>query len=236
MTARFIEIAENLAAVQARLRAACAACGRDPASVRLLAVSKTYPPEDVTACAEAGQLLFGENRVQEAIAKMPLCPGRLRWHLIGHLQSNKAAHAVQSFDWIHSVDSPELLQRLDRLAAEAGRRPVVLLQVNVSGERSKSGMPPSQLSDALALVPSLRALEVAGLMTIPPAAPDPEAARPHFRELRRLRDEASAATGLALPELSMGMTHDFEVAVAEGSTIVRVGTAIFGPRAYPQNA
>ncbi|MBP1588730.1 MAG: YggS family pyridoxal phosphate-dependent enzyme [Kiritimatiellae bacterium] len=230
MTSRAEEIAQNLAAVQTRIRRACEAAGRNPVSVRLLAVSKTYPPEDVTACADAGQLLFGENRVQEAIAKMPLCPGRLQWHLIGHLQSNKAAHAVESFDYIHSVDSLALLQRLDRLAVERGRRPTVLLEVNVSGEKSKSGMPPDQLAATLAAVPGLQALTVAGLMTVPPIAADPEEARPYFRELRRLRDEAQAATDLALPELSMGMTHDFEVAIAEGATFVRIGTAIFGPR------
>lgn len=230
MSTRAEEIAERLESVRCRVRQACEAAGRAPESVRLLAVSKTHPPEDVTAAADAGQLLFGENRVQEALAKMPLCPGRLEWHLIGHLQANKAGKAVEAFDWIHSVDSAELLRRLDRLAVEKGRRLTILLEVNVSGERSKSGMAPDAMAGVLALVPELKALTVSGLMTVPPADPDPEAARPYFRALRQLRDGAEASTGLSLPELSMGMTHDFEVAIAEGSTIVRVGTAIFGPR------
>ena len=230
MPTRAEEIAHNLKSVRLRLRQACEACGRDPATVRLVAVSKTHPPEDVTACADAGQLLFGENRVQEALAKMPLCPSRIQWHLIGHLQSNKAAHAVEAFDYIHSVDSLPLLLRLDRLAAERGRRLTVLLEVNVSGERSKSGMAPALLHETLAAASSLQALTVAGLMTVPPANPDPETARPYFRELRRLRDNAEQSLGLALPELSMGMTHDFPVAVAEGATFVRIGTAIFGAR------
>ena len=227
------DVAENLEAVRSRIAAACARAGRAPESVRLLAVSKTYGPEAVRAAAAAGQRLFGENRVQEAAAKIPECPGHLEWHLIGHLQGNKAALAARLFDWVHAVDSAKLLEALDRHAADAGRTLRALVQVNVSGERSKSGLAPETGAEVLALVPRLRNVQVCGLMTIPPLAADPETARPHFRKLRELRDAWAAATGLDLPELSMGMTHDLEVAIAEGATIVRVGTGIFGARARP---
>ena len=226
-------IAENLEAVQARIAAACARAGRAPGSVRLLAVSKTYGPEAVRAAAAAGQRLFGENRVQEAAAKIPECPGRLEWHLIGHLQGNKAALAARLFDWVHSVDSAKLLEALDRHAAEAGRTLRALVQVNVSGERSKSGLAPAAVPEVLALANRLRNVQVCGLMTIPPLAEDPEKARPFFRNLRERRAAWSAESGCDLPELSMGMTHDLEVAIEEGATFVRVGTGIFGARAKP---
>ena len=226
-------LAENLEAVHARIAAACARAGRAPDAVRLLAVSKTYGPDAVRAAAAAGQRWFGENRVQEAAAKIPECPGNLAWHLIGHLQSNKAALAARLFDWVHSVDSAKLLETLDRHAAEAGRTLRALVQVNVSGERSKSGLAPAAVPAVLALAPRLRNVQIAGLMTIPPLAADPETARPYFRKLRELRDGWAAATGLELPELSMGMTHDLEVAIEEGATFVRVGTGIFGARAKP---
>ena len=226
-------IAENLEAVRARIAAACARAGRAPDAVRLLAVSKTYGPDAVRAAAAAGQRLFGENRVQEAAAKIPECPGRLEWHLIGHLQGNKAALAARLFDWVHAVDSAKLLETLDRHAAEAGRTLRALVQVNVSGERSKSGLAPAAAPEVLALAPRLRCVQLVGLMTIPPLAEDPEAARSYFRQLRELRDAWAAETGLDLPELSMGMTHDLDVAVAEGATFVRVGTGIFGARARP---
>jgi len=222
----------NLDAVRERMAAACARSGRAPDGVRLLAVSKTYGAEDVRAAARAGQRLFGENRVQEALKKMPLCPGNLEWHLIGHLQANKAAAAARAFDWVHSVDSPDLLRKLDRSAAEAGRRLNVLLQVNVSGEISKSGMTPDALRTMAGAVGELRCVEVRGLMTIPPLCANPEEARIHFRALRALRDEVAERGGFDWPELSMGMTHDMEVAVEEGATIVRVGTGIFGARDY----
>lgn len=226
-------LAENLEAVHARIAAACARAGRAPDAVRLLAVSKTYGPDAVRAAAAAGQRWFGENRVQEAAAKIPECPGNLAWHLIGHLQSNKAALAARLFDWVHSVDSAKLLETLDRHAAEAGRTLRALVQVNVSGERSKSGLAPAAVPDVLALAPRLRNVQIAGLMTIPPLAADPETARPFFRKLRKLRGEWAAATGLDLAELSMGMTHDLEVAIEEGATVVRVGTGIFGARSRP---
>jgi hypothetical protein len=223
---------ENLEAVRGRIAAACARAGRGEGEVRLLAVSKTYGAEDVRAAARAGQRLFGENRVQEALGKIPMCPGNLEWHLIGHLQGNKAAAAARAFDWVHSVDSAELLAKLDRHAGEAGRRLKVLLQVNVSGEISKSGMTPEALRAMAGGIGELRNVEVRGLMTIPPISEDPEGARVHFRALRELRDEVAEREGLDWPELSMGMTHDMEVAVEEGATIVRVGTGIFGARDY----
>ena len=226
-------IAENLESIRARIAAACARAGRAPDAVRLLAVSKTYGPDAVRSAAAAGQRLFGENRVQEAAAKIPECPGHLEWHLIGHLQSNKAALAARLFDWVHSVDSAKLLEALDRQAAEAGRTLRALVQVNVSGERSKSGLPPAAVPEVLALADRLDHVQIAGLMTIPPLAEDPETARPHFRMLRERRDEWAAATGLDLTELSMGMTHDLDVAIEEGATFVRVGTGIFGARARP---
>ena len=226
-------IAENLEAVRGQIAAACERAGRAAEAVRLLAVSKTYGPEAVRAAAAAGQRLFGENRVQEAAAKIPECPGRLEWHLIGHLQSNKAAAAARLFDGVHSVDSAKLLKALDREAGAAGRRLQVLVQVNVSGERSKSGLAPEAVAEVLAAGNRLRNVEIRGLMTIPPLAEDPETARPYFRRLRGLRDEWAAATGLELAELSMGMTHDLAVAIEEGATFVRVGTGIFGARAKP---
>ena len=226
-------IAENLDQVRARIAAACVRAGRAPDAVRLLAVSKTYGPDAVRAAAAAGQRLFGENRVQEAAAKIPECPGNLEWHLIGHLQSNKAALAARLFDWVHSVDSAKLLEALDRHAADAGRTLRALVQVSVSGERAKSGLAPAAVPEVLALADRLRNVRIVGLMTIPPLAEDPETARPFFRKLRELRDAWAAATGLELTELSMGMTHDLDVAVEEGATLVRVGTGIFGARARP---
>jgi PLP dependent protein len=226
-------IAENLEAVRARIAAACVQAGRAPEGVRLLAVSKTHGPEAVRAAAACGQTRFAENRVQEAAAKIPECPGRLEWHLIGHLQSNKAAAAARLFDWVHSVDSAKLLEALDRQAGEAGRTLQVLVQVNVSGERAKSGLAAEAVPEVLALGNRLRNVQIRGLMTIPPLTEDPEQARPFFRRLREWRGEWAAETGLDLAELSMGMTHDLEVAIAEGATFVRVGTGIFGAREYP---
>ncbi len=221
---------ERLDRVRARMAAACARAGRAPESVRLLAISKTHPPEAVAEAARCGLTVFGENKVQEAAAKIPLCPGRLSWHLVGHLQSNKARQAALLFDWIHAVDSAELLERLDRIAGEEGRRPTVLLEVNVSGEASKFGMPPAAVAPLLERARACRCATVAGLMTIPPVCEDPERARGYFRALRDLRDRCRAETGWELPELSMGMSHDFEVAIEEGATWIRIGTDLFGPR------
>lgn len=226
-------IVDNLEAVHARIAAACELAGRPVESVRLLAVSKAYGPEAVRAAAAAGQVLFGENRVQEAAAKIPECPGRLQWHLVGHLQSNKAALAARLFDWVHSVDSLKVLEALDRHAGEAGRRLEVLVQVNVSGERAKSGLAPDEAPAVLARGNELTHVQMRGLMTIPPLTPDPEQARPYFRALRECRDRWAAELGMDLDDLSMGMTHDLEVAIAEGATFVRVGTGIFGERDDP---
>ncbi len=231
-----IPIAERVARVRARIAAACARAGRDPDAVRLVAVSKTHPPESVAAAAAAGLTIFGENKVQEAAAKIPLCPGHLEWHLVGHLQSNKVRHAVRLFQTIHSVDSADLLERLDRIAEEEGRRLRALFEVNVSGESSKFGLKPEQLTAVLSAAGACRRIEPVGLMTIPPASEDPERARGFFRALRELRDRARAESGFELPELSMGMSQDFEIAIEEGATYVRVGTDIFGPRPRPAPA
>ena len=196
----------------------------------MLAVSKGRAPASVSAMAELGQTLFGENRVQEAKAKIGLCPGRLRWHMIGHLQTNKARDAVALFELIHSVDSAKLAGELNKWAGPAGKTQPILLEINVSGEASKSGLKPGDLAATLEQIKALPRIEIRGLMTMAPFAEDPEKARPHFRRLRELRDEVENRFGGQLPELSMGMSHDFEVAVEEGATLVRIGTAIFGER------
>ena len=221
---------ERLRAVTERIEAACTRSGRDPAGVQLVAVSKTHGPDRIREAAECGLTVFGESKVQEAQAKIPQCPGNLSWHFVGHLQRNKAAVAAQLFDFIHSVDSARLLEAVDRASDEAGKIMPVLLEVNVSGERSKYGMPPEEVPGTLALANTLDHVEVRGLMTIPPFSEEAEAARPWFRRLRELRDQWRMETGFALDDLSMGMTHDLEVAVEEGATWVRVGTALFGER------
>ena len=221
-------IAENLAAVEDRIVAAADRAGRDPADVRLVAVTKTFGPGDVSEAVRAGARLLGENRVQEAAAKIPLCPSA-EWHLIGHLQGNKVRRALALFSAFHSVDTVKLLEEIAKASGETGRRPDLLLEVNVAGEASKFGFRPGDVADALRAASSL-GLSVTGLMTVPPFRPDPEAVRPAFRALRELRDRLQDETGCGLPELSMGMSHDFEVAIEEGATYVRVGTAIFGSR------
>ena len=223
------DIAENLAAVQDRIVAACERAGRDPADVRLVAVSKTFGPDAVSEAIRAGAGLLGENRVQEAAAKIPLCPSA-EWHLIGHLQGNKVRRALGLFTMFHSVDTVKLLEEIGKASDETGCRPDLLLEVNVAGEASKFGFRPDDVADALRAASSL-GLSVTGLMTVPPFRPDAEAVRPCFRALRELRDRLQDETGCGLPELSMGMSHDFEVAIEEGATFVRVGTAIFGSRA-----
>lgn len=223
-----MSIRSNLEAVEARIAAACEKSGRKRSEVRLVAVSKTKPAEAVREAAGAGQILFGENRVQEAQAKIPLCPGHLQWHLIGHLQSNKARIAASGlFRMIHSVDSEKLLHALDQYTAV----PLpVLIQVNVSGEGSKEGCAPAETAALIEAANRCTKVEVYGLMTIPPFTPDPEKARIHFSSLRNLRDRLQQETGTPLPELSMGMSCDFEVAIEEGSTYIRIGTDIFGGR------
>lgn len=196
----------------------------------LAAVSKTHAPEAVAEALDAGQLLFAESRVQEARVKIPQLPARARWHFIGHLQKNKIRHALPLFELLHSVDSLALAEDISRIAAELGLFPRVLLEVNVAGEGSKFGFQPDTLRRELEPLLALERLQIEGLMTIAPLASEPEASRPHFIALRLLRDELAAAAGAPLPQLSMGMSGDFEIAIAEGATLVRVGSAIFGAR------
>lgn len=226
-----MDIRANLEKVRGEIIETASGCGRDPASVDLLAVSKTFGPEVIDLAAAAGQTTFGENRVQEVEDKIPLVrtPG-IRWHLIGHLQSNKARRAVQLFDVIESVDSEKLARILDRNAAEQGKRLPVFVEVNVGEELQKSGVPPSELLQTLNVVANLDHLELLGLMAIPPWSDDPEMSRPYFRRLAALLAEVNSALAVPLRQLSMGMSHDFRVAIQEGSTLVRVGTAIFGER------
>ncbi|VGO22554.1 YggS family pyridoxal phosphate-dependent enzyme [Pontiella sulfatireligans] len=219
--------ADRLNRVEQRIASACEKAGRPRDSVRLLAVSKTKPPEAVREAAACGLRLFGENKVQEAQSKIPMCPAGLEWHLIGHLQSNKAKVAAHYFQMVHSVDSLKLLQALE---SHAGTALPVLLQVNVSGEAAKFGMKPEEVAGVIEAANQMQKIEVHGLMTIPPFSPDPEKTRVHFSALRKLRDQLQEETGTPLPELSMGMSHDLEVAIEEGSTWVRIGTDLFGAR------
>jgi pyridoxal phosphate enzyme (YggS family) len=220
----------NLDRIRSQMAAACTRAGRGTDTVTLIPVSKGQPPEVVRAAAEVGLSVFGENRIQEAKAKISLCPSRLRWHMIGHLQTNKCREAVRLFELIHSVDSLHLAAELDRCAERAAKTVRVLLEVNVAGEASKYGYPPAQLLAELPELNRLRRLEIHGLMTMAPWAPDPEKARPVFRRLRELQAECGSILGAPLSELSMGMSGDFEVAIEEGATMVRVGTALFGER------
>jgi PLP dependent protein len=225
-----MDFAANLEAVQRRINAACERAGREPNSVTLVAVTKTQPPEVVTEAAKAGMNLFGENKVQEAKAKIPLCPSRLRWHMVGHLQTNKCRDAVALFEMIQSVDSLHLAEEIAKRAEQAAKTMPVLLEVNAVGEASKFGYPPEQLLAELSQLNALPRLEIHGLMTVPPWTPDPEKVRPVFRQLRELKARCEQILGAPLPHLSMGMTGDFEVAIEEGATIIRVGTALFGAR------
>lgn len=227
------DASSRLSAVLARMECATARAARPAGSVRLVAVSKTHPPEAVAAAAAAGQRIFGESRVQEARDKIACCPHGLEWHFIGHLQKNKVRQAVPLFDMFHSIDSTGLAHAVDRVAGEAGRTVDGLLEVNVSGETTKHGFTPAELRRAFAPLAKLPRLRIAGLMTMAPYSDDPEDARPVFRALRELRDELQEKHGWPLPELSMGMSGDFETAIEEGSTLVRVGTAIFGVRPQP---
>jgi pyridoxal phosphate enzyme (YggS family) len=224
------EIAANLEKVRATIAEAERKSGRAAGSVELVAVTKTHSAEVVQAAVDAGQLLFGENRVQEAKAKIPELPSKLRWHLIGHLQSNKARLALTLFEMIHGVDSIDLLQHLNRVAEDLGVFPRVLLEVNMAGESSKFGFPPQQLLSEVESIVQIDRLQIEGLMTIPPLAAAPEHSRKYFVQLRELRDRLEREFKFPLPHLSMGMTADYGVAVEEGATLVRVGTAIFGER------
>jgi pyridoxal phosphate enzyme (YggS family) len=225
-----VSLPDNLNSIQQRIRAACERAGRDASSVQLLAVSKSHPPETITEAVACGQLQFGENKIQEAKAKIPLCPGRARWQFIGHLQSNKVRDAVELFGMIQGVDSLAIAREISKRADQAGKTMPILLEVNVAGEASKFGYKPEQLLAELNELNALPRIEIHGLMAIPPYTPVPEKSRPFFQRLRELKGECEKILGVPLPHLSMGMSGDFEIAIEEGATIVRVGTALFGER------
>jgi len=223
-------IESRLAVVQAQIADAAKRAGRDAGEVTLIAVSKTHPPESVGEALAAGQCVFGESRVQEARAKIPLVPGRARWHFIGHLQRNKIRHALPLFELFHGVDSLEIARDMERIASEDGAMPRILLEVNVAGEGTKFGFSPGKIRAQIEELLALRRLTIEGLMCIPPPQPRAEMARKFFVTLRELRDELESEFRISLPQLSMGMSGDFAVAIEEGATLVRVGTAIFGER------
>lgn len=223
-------IAENLERVQSQMADAAGKSGRSSGDIELVAISKTHEAEKVRAALEAGQGIFGESRVQEARAKIPLLPSTARWHFVGRLQKNKIRHALPLFELFHSVDSLELARDINRIAEEEGLHPRLLLEVNVAGEGSKIGFAPDSLRAEMETLLQLPRLNIEGLMTIPPLAPEAEASRKFFVALRELRDQLAARFQVDLPRLSMGMSDDFPVAIEEGATLVRVGTAIFGKR------
>jgi len=227
-------IQDQLQEIRRRMAEAARKVGREPESVTLLAVSKTFPVSDIMQAYDDGQRLFGENRLQEAMEKMPLMPSDCRWHLIGPLQRNKVRKALeQGFVLIEAVDSLRLAETISRIAGELGVSAPLLLEVNVDGEESKHGFTPDGLREAWEMLTSLPHLDIRGLMCIPAPTENPQDARPAFAALRRLAEELRARGPLPLPELSMGMSHDYAVAVEEGATIVRVGSALFGRRSYP---
>jgi pyridoxal phosphate enzyme (YggS family) len=224
------EIEKNLSKVRERIEHAAIKAGRDPREIKLVAVTKTVPVPRMQEAMAAGAKIFGENYIQEARAKIEeIGESRIQWHFIGHLQTNKAKYAVKLFDLIHAVDSLALAQELDKRAASAGKRIDCLIEVNLSQEASKFGISKEKASELAHAFTGLKDISLQGLMTMPPYVDDPELARPYFVALRKLREEI-AASGISLPELSMGMSSDFEVAIEEGATIVRIGTAIFGER------
>jgi len=221
---------ERLAGVRRRVEDACARSGRVPDEVTLVAVAKKFGPDHVREAADNGIGVIGENRVQEAREKIPLCPGDLQWHMIGHLQRNKVRPAVGLFHMIESVDSTRLLESIDAACGDEGKTLPLCLEVNVSGERSKFGCPPDEVPEMLGKASGLMNVDVVGLMTMPPFTKEAEDSRQFFRRLRELRDEWQERTGVELRELSMGMSQDFGVAVEEGATLIRLGTALFGSR------
>lgn len=220
----------RLSSVRERVSAACERAGRDEESVSLVAIAKKHGPERVREAADCGITIIGENRVQEAVSKQAMCPGGIEWHMVGHLQKNKVNHAVRIFEMIHSVDSFDLLEMIDRVCGEQGLVMPVCLQVNVSGEGSKFGIAPETGPGILDKCTSLLNIDVIGLMTIPPFSPEPEDSRRYFAGLRELRDEWRSRSGFELDCLSMGMSGDFEVAIEEGATFIRLGTVLFGRR------
>jgi len=229
-------MAENLATrlefIQQRIRDAAVRGGRSASHVQLLPASKTVTVEVLRELLGLGVQILGENRVQEAKAKVTMLPSSCRWHFIGGLQSNKVKEAVRLFQVIHSIDSRNLVDETDRRAAEAGKTQQILIEVNAAGEGSKHGVLPGEAQALVEYANEKRSLEVIGLMAVVPFCDEVEAVRPYFREVRELRDSIQSTTGILLPELSMGMSHDFEVAIEEGATLVRIGTALFGGRNY----
>jgi hypothetical protein len=226
------EIKTNILNIRKRIATAATRAGRDSGTIQLMAVSKTVEPDRIRQALDAGITLLGENYVQEAREKIPAVGRPAVWHMIGHLQTNKVKYVVNLFDWIHSVDRLELARELDKRAGQNNRKLNALIEVNVSGEASKNGAVPQQVLELVRQISILPNLSVRGLMTMPPYSDDPENSRPYFIALRRLRDEivSAAVPGISMTELSMGMTDDFEVAIEEGATIIRVGRAIFGDR------
>ncbi|MEE8586322.1 MAG: YggS family pyridoxal phosphate-dependent enzyme [Acidobacteriota bacterium] len=224
------DIARNLAGLQEAIQARAIASSRDPSEIQLLAVSKTFPPDTVVQACQAGQRSFGENRIQEAEKKIPqLNELQIEWHLIGHLQSNKARKAVELFDVIQTVDSEKIARRIGRMAEEMGKVQKVHLQVNIAEEQQKFGILPQQAERLCQVIDSLPGLDLLGLMAIPPYHEDPERSRPHFRRLAQLLSSLNSQRSQPLCGLSMGMSHDFEVAIEEVASFLRVGTALFGP-------
>ena len=226
-------IPERLEQVRAEIEQAAAKSGRNIQEIELIAVSKAHDAEKIREAVAGGQLLFGESKVQEGRAKIPLLASHLRWHFIGHLQKNKVRHALPLFELVHTIDSVDLAKQVERIGKEDGLFPRVLLQVNVAGEGSKFGFTPGVLMESMEQLLELQRLSIEGLMTIPPLTMEPEKSRPHFARLRSLRNELEQRFHLTLPHLSMGMSDDFGVAVEEGATLVRIGTRIFGPRYRP---
>ena len=225
-----MNFAENLASIRERIAAAESRAGRVNGSVTLLAVSKSHPPESIQTAVACGQIFFGENKVQEAKVKIPLSPSKARWQFIGHLQSNKVRDAVELFELIQGVDSLAIAAEISKRAEQASNTMPILLEVNVAGEGSKFGYKPEQLLAELPQLNALPRIEIHGLMAIPPYAPVAEKSRPYFQHLRELKEQAESILCYPLPQLSMGMSGDFEIAIEEGATIVRVGTALFGER------
>ena len=225
-----VDIAENLAQVQQRISVACERSGRSPKEVQLVAVGKKFTAQVIKEAADCGLNLFGENRVQEAKIKIPDCPGHLRWHFIGNLQTNKCKDAVALFDMLHAVDSLHLAEELNKRCEQLAKVMPVLLEVNVSGEGSKHGFTPKDAIEATQAFFDFPKLELHGLMTMAPFSRQAESTRPYFRKLRELKSDCEDKLGAPLPELSMGMSGDYEIAIEEGATLIRLGTTLFGPR------
>ena len=230
-----MDLAANLQNIRQRIAIACQHSERDPATVSLMAVSKGHPAENITAAPALGLALFGESRVQEAKPKIPQCPGRLRWQMIGHLQTNKCRDAVTLFSMIESVDSLSLAREINKCGDKFAKTMPILLEVNVAGESSKFGCSPENLLAEISQINALPRIEIHGLMTIAPFTPDPEKVRPVFRRLRELKEQCERILGAPLPHLSMGMSGDFAVAIEEGATIIRIGSALFGARSAARN-